>query len=99
MTSKKRIPKALKDLVWNTYIGVDIGRSACRCCKNNAVTMTSFHCGHVVSEASGGETALYNLRPICASCNLSMGKKDMRSFMRECGFGELLDYAYDMEID
>lgn len=93
------IPKALKILVWNTYVGEEVGRTACLCCQARPITQASFHCGHVVSDHCGGETALYNLRPICASCNLSMKAKDMRVFMRDCGFGELRDYPCDMEVD
>ena len=31
---KKAIPKSLKKLVWDTYIGEKIGLSKCLCCKN-----------------------------------------------------------------
>jgi len=96
---KATIPKVLKQHVWNRYIGVKIGEKECCCCNKNKITQMSYHCGHVISEANGGSLDIYNLRPICSSCNLSMGKKDMRDFMKTCNFGELSDYVYDMEID
>ena len=33
----------------------------------------SFHCGHIIAEAKGGETIVSNLKPICQNCNSSMG--------------------------
>lgn len=33
-----------------------------------------FQCGHIISEYNGGVTEVNNLRPICSSCNQSMGK-------------------------
>ena len=77
---KKTIPKSLRIAVWNTYVGEDVGRTACDVCKTNIITQMSFHCGHVEAENKGGATTLTNLRPICASCNLSMGTTNMMAF-------------------
>lgn len=79
---KKNIPKAMKRLVWDTYIGEEIGLAKCLCCQHANIRQIEFHCGHVVAEANGGLTHLDNLRPICAQCNLSMGKTDMNEFMK-----------------
>lgn len=86
--SKAAIPKTLKRLVWNTYIGDAVGKSKCYCCKSAEIHQIEFHCGHVKSESNGGLTVLANLRPICAQCNLSMGARNMDDFMKEYGFGE-----------
>ena len=43
----------------------------------------SFHCGHVIPECKGGKTNLSNLKPICQTCNLSMGTKNMDEFMKK----------------
>ena len=45
----------------------------------------SFHCGHIISEANGGEIKLDNLRPICHSCNSSMGTVNMDEFIIKYG--------------
>lgn len=82
VTKKKNIPKAMKRLVWDTYIGETIGMAKCLCCKHVDIRQIEFHCGHVVAEANGGSTTVDNLRPICAQCNLSMGKTDMNEFMK-----------------
>ncbi len=42
-----------------------------------------WECGHVVSDAGGGETILSNLRPICIACNRSMGKTHMDEFKKK----------------
>jgi len=80
---KKSIPKPLKKLVWDTYIGESIGKSACFCCNHQQIRQIEFHCGHVLSEIDGGKLELDNLRPICAQCNLSMGKTNMIEYKRK----------------
>ena len=78
---KKNIPKSLKKMVWDTYIGPDIGKAKCMCCKHQDIRQIEFHCGHIIAEVNGGQTNVDNLRPICAQCNLSMGRTDMNSFI------------------
>jgi hypothetical protein len=107
MTSKKRIPKVLKDLVWDTTIGKNKGIGECYvCCQE--IDSKKFHCGHIVSEKHGGLVELANLKPICATCNLSMGSQNMTEFkqmffskqeklelkpkIKECFFIKLHDY-------
>lgn len=78
---KKHIPSTVKRLVWNQHIGEHVGKAKCLCCKTTDITQLSFHCGHVVSEASGGDVCVDNLRPICQNCNSSMGVMNMNEFM------------------
>ena len=78
---KKKISATLKRLVWNTNIGEEIGKTKCLCCKSTDITQMSFHCGHVIAEANGGELIVSNLKPICQNCNSSMGTKNMNDFM------------------
>lgn len=79
--TKKSIPIAVKRLVWNKYIGEDIGKSKCYCCKLSHITQLTFHCGHVVAEKNGGNIDVDNLRPICQSCNSSMGTHNMDNYI------------------
>ena len=79
---KQAIPKALKRIVWDTYIGENVGKALCYCCKHVYIRQIEFHCGHVIPEAKGGMLTKENLRPICAQCNLSMGTQNMNDFMR-----------------
>ena len=85
-TKKKRkaaIPKVLRKAVWDKYIGEEVGSTMCMCCAGTTISQLNFHCGHVLAEANGGSTTIENLRPICASCNLCMRDKHMRSFQQE----------------
>ena len=79
---KKPISSTLKKLVWNTYIGEDIGKTKCLCCKLTFITQLSFNCGHIIAESKGGETIISNLKPICQNCNSSMGSKNMNEFIK-----------------
>jgi hypothetical protein len=85
---KKTIPKILKDLTWQRWIGDDIAKAKCLCCGINEIKMNSFHCGHVISEADGGPTTVDNLRPVCATCNLSMRTQNMEKFKGQHGLGQ-----------
>jgi hypothetical protein len=83
---KKSIPKVVKDLSWNKWIGEDVARAKCMCCGVNEIKMSSFHCGHVIAEANGGKLSIENLKPICSACNLSMRTENMDEFRNRCGF-------------
>ena len=84
---RKYIPKVVKDLTWAKWIGNDIATAKCLCCAVNDIRMNSFHCGHVVAEADGGPTTVDNLRPICATCNLSMRTQNMNLFKEKHALG------------
>ena len=86
---KKHIPSTLKRMVWDEYIGANIGNTKCMCCKTQDIRQIEFTCGHIIAEKEGGETNLKNLRPICSKCNLSMGIVNMTEFMSKYGFGKL----------
>ena len=84
---KKTIPKILKDLTWQKWVGDHIAKTKCLCCGVNEIKMNSFHCGHVISEADGGPTTVDNLRPVCATCNLSMRTQNMVKFKEQHSLG------------
>lgn len=86
-TKKKTIPKVVKTLAWEKWVGEDVAKTKCLCCGVTEIKLSSFHCGHVISEANGGSTTVDNLRPICSACNLSMGKENFNEFKKRCGFG------------
>ena len=87
-TKKTAVPKVVRDLAWNRWIGEDVAKHKCMCCEINEIRMNSFQCGHVIAEANGGKTTVDNLRPICSACNLSMGTENMDEFKARCGFGK-----------
>ena len=78
---KKRlsIPSAVKKNLWRNHYG-DNFRGKCWCCKNN-IMRDNFEAGHYISVSNGGGDSLANLRPLCFSCNRSMGDDDMEDFI------------------
>lgn len=80
-SKRPSIPKRVRELVWNTYVSPYLAAHRCFCCKKNMIRMTEFHCGHVIPHARGGSLSVENLRPICQSCNLSMGTRTMIEFI------------------
>jgi len=82
---KKIIPKHIKTLIWNKYIGEDIIKHRCLCCKKETIKITDFEAGHVLSEFHGGTNEIENLRPICRPCNSSMGTTHMVEYIKMYG--------------
>jgi 5-methylcytosine-specific restriction endonuclease McrA len=72
---KATIPKALREQVWVVY-NASKYNSKCgvRWC-SNIITPFNFEVGHNIPESKGGTLEIDNLRPICASCNRSMGNR------------------------
>jgi 5-methylcytosine-specific restriction endonuclease McrA len=77
---KKYISSTLKRLVWNKWIGEEIGKAKCCCCNTTDIVQISFHAGHIIAEVNGGKTSISNLMPICQNCNSSMGRKNLYDF-------------------
>lgn len=46
---KAKIPQAKRIACWNRYIGEEIGKTKCICCRLIDITTFNFHCGHVVA--------------------------------------------------
>lgn len=84
--TKETIPKAVRIKVWSEYIGDSIAEGKCFCCRNKTIYQHDFQCGHIQSEHNGGKVTVQNLRPICCTCNQSMGTKNMFRFMEQYGF-------------
>jgi 5-methylcytosine-specific restriction endonuclease McrA len=82
---KQTMPKQIKSIIWNHYIGEDIIKHKCLCCKKVTITNTNFDVGHVISEKQGGTHEINNLRPICGACNHSMGTENMVEFVIKFG--------------
>ena len=83
---KVPIPKKVKTDIWNTFIGAQIPCHKCLCCLKATISNTDFHVGHVVSEFNGGNLNIDNLRPICASCNYSMGTTNLKDYVIKYGY-------------
>ena len=86
LVRKQRIPHILRIKVWNKWIGEEVGKTKCLCCKLIDISPLNFTCGHIVAESKGGELKEDNLKPICQSCNSSMGTENMNEFILKYGF-------------
>ena len=83
---KIKIPSKVRADVWATYIGGHIAEHKCICCKRVTIKQADFEVGHVQSEATGGTLEINNLRPICSTCNKSMGRTNMIDFVKKYGY-------------
>ena len=79
---KRKIPKTLKQSVWQNNVGSDKNEHYCVVCHREVINALNFHAGHIISETNGGEITEDNILPICANCNLSMGKTNMDEFIQ-----------------
>src|SRR5207248_595719 len=83
---RSKLPAALRNATWNEYVGPQMGQAMCFCCGCEPILRSNYECGHVVARAKGGPDILSNLRPVCSTCNTSMGTRNMIEFAKECGF-------------
>jgi 5-methylcytosine-specific restriction endonuclease McrA len=75
---RKTIPPMKKQKVWLTYMGnVLVGE--CYVC-NSQLEYENCEMGHVLSIHNGGTDDETNLRPICGSCNKSMGVNNLEEY-------------------
>jgi hypothetical protein len=73
-----KIPKAVKDSTWKKYMG-STTEGKCYCCRMETITVFNFEVGHDKAKSKGGVDDIENLRPICRSCNTSMGTQSIES--------------------
>ena len=80
---RKAIPKKIRGEAWKIQIGGSTNGS-CFCCKKELDVFDDWHAGHIISHSNGGTDTELNLRPVCGSCNLSMGTENMDTFKSRC---------------
>jgi hypothetical protein len=73
--------------------------TTCFCCRLVQMDLFSsdWHSGHVISKATGGNTSLENLRPICSGCNQDMKTMDMYSYMQKKYTNVSVEKSVDLE--
>ena len=80
---RKAIPKKIRGEAWKIQFGDSI-KGSCFCCKKELDVFDDWHAGHIVSHSNNGKDTADNLRPVCGSCNLSMGTENMDAFKARC---------------
>jgi 5-methylcytosine-specific restriction endonuclease McrA len=75
--------------VWDKWIGTEFRLYKCICCSTKLITPGDFACGHVKSRNNGGSININNLRPICTSCNSSMGTQHMDEYRQIKGYDKV----------
>ena len=80
-STKARISKQLKRELWSKYCGEKTNDN-CWCCKKT-IDILTYHAGHILAEANGGQVSLDNLRPICGDCNVAMGTENMEDYAKK----------------
>ena len=78
-TSRVKILKHLRNLVWHTYASNYSMDGSCYVCNGN-ITYDNFECGHIISVFYGGKTHIDNLRPICHTCNSDMSIMNLEDY-------------------
>jgi len=81
-TKRIKVPKKLKNMIWDKNIGKTLGVGNCYCCSEE-IDSKNFEAGHIISVKNGGETILDNLKPICSCCNKSMGAENLEIFKQK----------------
>jgi hypothetical protein len=77
----RMIDENLRKSVWNKRNGKVI-EGKCFCCEK-PITYGTFECGHIVAYANNGRTELSNLEPICKSCNVRSGKRNLLDYKKQ----------------
>ena len=80
---RKAIPKKIRGEAWKIQFG-DSTKGSCFCCKKDLDIFDNWHAGHIISHSNNGTDTADNLRPVCGSCNLSMGTENMDAFKARC---------------
>ena len=81
--TRKKIPKAVREQVWDFYMGTTKMEGKCYCCDWRTITFREFEVGHDKAVAKGGNDNISNLRPICRKCNSSMKTISIEQFKKK----------------
>ena len=91
MTEKNKISKKLRCELWDLHF--ENNKNKCKCC-NNYIEKEHFVVGHIYPEVCGGKLDIYNLLPICNSCNKKMGQQYLLDYVKNNNIELILDNKY-----
>lgn len=85
-TIKKRHKPSKGDrlTIWATWIGLEKGIAKCPLCQNCDLRQggSEWEVSHILAHARGGPDNLTNYRPLCRTCNSSMGTLNMKEYCK-----------------
>ena len=80
-TKRTSCPQSVKETLWRKYFGNTLTGECYVCGK--PIDYTSFEVGHNKPHIKGGKWNVNNLRPLCRSCNRSMGTMTVETFKKK----------------
>jgi len=75
---RKTIPQSVRRKLWRIHFGKRF-TGECFVCGND-IDINHFDAGHIIAVSNGGSDKVDNLKPICKSCNSSMGTDNLLEF-------------------
>jgi len=83
LRARCEISTPLRAEVWRAHFGRSTD-GFCVCCRTPLGVLDEWQAGHIIPHAHGGADTANNLKPVCASCNRSMGTEAMTAFAARC---------------
>jgi len=77
-SERKSIPQSVRMELWRNHFGEQY-EGTCFVCSEK-IKKDQFDAGHVIAHAEGGSDTADNMRPICKTCNTSMGTMNLKEF-------------------
>ena len=77
-SERKSIPQSVRMELWRNHFGEQY-EGTCFVCSEK-IKKEQFDAGHVIAHAEGGSDTADNMRPICKTCNTSMGTMNLKEF-------------------
>lgn len=84
-TTRRNFTKADVEVVWETYLGGS-SEGVCLLCNSNRIVKddrSTWEMSHIEPHSLGGSSKLNNIRPLCFTCNRSMGALNLQTFVIE----------------
>ena len=89
-SNSNSIPIFLKNSVWDTYIGKEIGEYCCLLCNINIILQRDFECTFGIPLTKGGSRTLNNILPTCKECNIKKGYRNIDEYLKSINKQRLL---------
>lgn len=79
---RKKFSKIDRKTLYVQYFGCWKKDGQCQICKST-IDYESFDMGHIISVKNGGSNLLENIKPLCKTCNTSLGSMNIDQYMKK----------------